>query len=296
MLMLLHKEKEVKAMIAYNKGGYSIVQYNFPSLHDFTNYIVTTPISNHFKYRICRSNQDSKESNIDFESALYYCNSGWNINFENLLNLKKQIDKELLFPTRKTEIKRDLVGISPSVPDYLAGNPLSMWNIQHNPEYRCIDVCVNLSCNYRTTEEQIYNRGVIVQSLIDALQYKGYGVQLNAFYASTFSKEVLIAYFGLKNANERLNLKRAYFPLCNPAFIRRLVFRLIEVAPLKNDWGSNYGTPASARLITKLVDLPSKKLIIPEPLEMGIKGEDIHEDLEAFLRYIEFEKFLCIKN
>lgn len=282
-------------MKSYSKEGYNVVEYNFPSLHDFTSYITTTPISHHFRTRICRSNEKEESSAINFKSAIHYCNNGCSVKFDNLLKLKKQIDEELLFPTKRLEIKRSLVGISPSVPDYLTGNPLSMWNIQNNPEYRCIDVCVNLACSYNTTEEQIYNRGVIIQSFIDTLQYRGYGVELNAFHASKFSREMLIAYFGLKNANERLNVRRAYFPLCNSAFIRRLIFRLIEVAPLRYDWGSDYGIPATPRLISKFVSLPNKRLIIPDPLEIGIKGEDIHEDLYAFLKYIDFDKYLTLK-
>ena len=279
-------------MDRYSKNGYNVLEYNFRSLHDFTKYISETPVSRHFRLRDHKSMEEDAKVPIDYDRAIYYCNNGCNVNFTNLLCLKKKIDTTLLFPSIKTEVKRDIVGICPSVPDYLTGNPMSMWNVKNSPEYRCIEICVNLACDYQTTQEQLFARGIFVQSLIDTLQYKGYGVSLNAFHASTFRDEMLIAYFGLKNANERLNVRKTYFPLCDLAFMRRLIFRLIEVAPLKYSWAYNYGVPANRRLIESFVQMPEKRLIIPEPDEIGIMGKDINKDLDVFLKYIQFDKFV----
>ena len=38
--------------------------------------------------------------------------------------------------------------------------------------------------------------------------------------------------------------------------------------------------------------MPEKRLIIPEPDEIGIMGKDINKDLDVFLKYIQFDKFV----
>lgn len=282
-------------MKKFLKEGYNVFEYKFDTLYEFTKFIQQAPINtNVFNSYTSSTKPDTEWTGTrSFEEAIDICQEGWSENFDKLLRLKRRVDEKLLTPMVRKQQFRDVIGFTPSVPDYLIGNPLNMWNKKNAFIPTFINIYMNISFSSGTSKEAIYNRGIIVQSIVDVLQSKGYGVRFYVFEASTEGDEMIISYYNLKGEGEKLNLKKTYFPLCHPSFIRRLIFRLQEVTPcLNSGWQHSYGKPSGKHLVKKIVNPGPNDIIITQPSEIGIDGYDIDDDLESFLRETQLQDIL----
>ena len=280
-------------MKKFRKSGYDVFEYRFDTLYDFTKFIQNAPINTRIFFRTASTEEDNIWTGTrNFEEAIDLCQSGWSKDFDKLLKLKRRVDEKLLTPMVQKKQFQDVIGFTPSVPDYLIGNPFNMWNKQNSFNPTFINIYMNISFNSATSRNAIYNRGIIVQSILDVLQSKGYGVRFYVFEASTKNDEFLISYFNLKGEGEKLNLKKTYFPLCHPSFLRRLIFRLQEVTPVTNNWEDGYGRPADMSLLQKIINPRPNDIIITQPSEIGINGYDIDDDLESFLMHTQLQEIL----
>lgn len=281
----------------YEKGGYDVFHYEFETLHQFLGYIQTAPINTRVFDSNPRSShkRDTSWSGTEtFEDAVELCQKGWSEGFEKFVRLKKRIDEKLLQSIVKPRQVADMVGYTPSVPDYLHGNPLNMWNRADICVPTFINIYMNMSYNAGTDCDEIFNRGVIVLSLVDALQDRGYSVHLKVFECATVDEEMIISFFNLKGDGEKLNIKKTYFPLCHRSFLRRLIFQLDEVTPVTHGyWDSSYGRPASVETVKRVIDTGPNDIIIVQPDEMGVRGYDIDDDLEAILEFTNLQEILA---
>ncbi len=229
-----------------------------------------------------------------YEEAVELCQKGWSEGFENFVHLKKRIDEEILSPIIRFRQVADVVGYAPSVPDWLNGNPFSMWNTARERRPAFVNIYFNIDYNMWTDAAQILNRGAIVMSIVDALENSGYNVRLETFSASYCGNEALFVTFNLKGEGEKLNLRKVYFPLCHPAFLRRLCFRLQETTPLRESrWGKSYGHPVDCQVLKSLIEPRPNNLLIGPPREIGVRGKDLYEDLEAVLRLTNLRDVLA---
>lgn len=281
----------------YEKGGYDVFHYEFETSHQFLSYIQTAPI-NEYVFNVTdlssHTNDYSFTETNSFDEAVKLCQKGWSGNFDKLVHLKKRIDEKLLQPNVQQRQIPDFVGYVPSVPDCLQGNPLNMWNHIDTRPPTFIDIFMNVSYLGDTKRSQIFNRGVIALCLVDALESRGYTVRFKTFACSTVDDEMIIDFHNLKDDGEKLNIKKAYFPLCHPSFLRRLVFRLRESTPVSDrEWGYGYGRTASTRTIKKIIDTGPCGIIIAQPNEMGVYGHDIDSDLEAMLEFTNLQEILA---
>lgn len=283
----------------YKKGGYNVFHHEFKTLSQFLSYIQNAPVNTYVFNRAIRSSHrrtdDEWYGTGSFEEAVELCLEGWSPGFDQFVRMKKRIDEKLLDPiVRPRQVVADVVGHSPSVPDYLHGNPLNMWNRVNVYTPTFINIYLNISYHCETLFNRVFNRGIIALSLVDALQDRGYGVRFKVFECSTVDKEMIISFFNLKGDGEKLNIKKTYFPLCHPSFLRRLIFQLQEVTPVsKSDWGFSYGCPSDVATIKRVVDIGPNDIIIVQPSEMGVNGENIDEDLEAMLKFTNLEGILA---
>ena len=286
-------------MKRYEKAGYDVFHYDFETLHEFLRYIETAPVNTRVFDEEVRSSHANKSDNWhgtkSFDEAVELCRKGWSQDFDKFVRVKKRIDEKLLEATTKPKQVPDIVGYSPSVPDYLHNNPLNMWNRADVCIPTFINIYLNVSYNWRTDHDAIFNRGVIVLSLVDALQDRGYSVRLKVCECVTeYDGELVISFFSLKGDGEKLNIKKAYFPLCHPSFIRRLNFQLREVTPVTaRYWADGYGVPASVETMTKIIDVGPNDIIIVQPSEMGVHGYDIYHDLDAVLEFTNLQEVLA---
>lgn len=275
----------------YEKKGYTVFEYYFENLHRFIEYITTQRTNTRiFNSRDLSSKNGSfnftKTSSLD--EAIRLCSTGWDENFSLLLDLKEKVDEKFLDVKSINKRIKDCVGFAPSVPDFLHGNPVNMWNRIYEPVYEIINIYVNISYPSGTETSAVYNRGAIILSLVDVLERMGYGVKLTVFEFCYSCDEVILAYFNIKDETENLNLKKSYFALCHPSFLRRLGFRLKEVTPFRDyGWESSYGKVFERSETIKFFNLDLKKnILFTAPYHMGIEGDNLYEDLETVLEKI----------
>ena len=78
--------------------------------------------------------------------------------------------------------------------------------------------------------------------------------------------------------------------MCGKEFLRRVLVRIMESAPFRHDWYMSYGRVMTENQIRTVLDIPDDKIMILSPKEMGILGNDIYEDADAFLSKIKLKE------
>jgi len=271
----------------YQKKGYNVMEYDFDSITEFIDYldshsirreIFRTPHSETGEYSFCKTRS--------YEEAKDFCKYGYHEDFDKIVELKHQLEKYIKMARNKTRQYNYYVGYAPDVKAYLEGSPLSMLN-KEIPKRKHIDIYYNSAILGGVSTEQIFNRGAVTLCLVEILENMGFSVGLNIFTMSSCDGQVHYAKFNLKRSGERLNVQKLFFPLCSPSFLRRLVFRLREETPdITSSWYDGYGRTCEDRLIRNVIDLKPNDIVICQPEEMNVYGNDIVEDANNMFDYI----------
>jgi hypothetical protein len=147
----------------------------------------------------------------------------------------------------RPEYQHELQGDFLDIGHYLSGQPDCFMAAKpvecERPE---VDIIVNTSYSSGISQETIINRGAAITAFVDALQR-------NYFVNLTFVQKVT-GYMGVLNNMDvavyfHVDMKNTYsrdliaFIAANPAYLRRIVFGIEEIALNYNHLGS-YGTPA----------------------------------------------------
>lgn len=272
----------------YKKNDWNVMYYYFDSISEFISYIDKTPISDGFKGHSLDS--EAKDSGwyrtSNMEEAKQLAKYGYHENFDKFLELKVKLEKYIKISTQKSKQFNYYIGYVPDVKAYLECNPLSMLN-KINPPRKQIDIYYNSANLGGVDSDQIFNRGVITLSIVEILEKLGFSVNLNIFTMSSCGDQVHYAVFKLKDANERLNIQKLFFPMCHPSWFRRLVFKLKEVTPdIISSWTDGYGRTCDESIIREVIDLKPNDIVICRPDEMGVRGYDIIDDANAMFDYI----------
>lgn len=273
----------------YRKNEMNIMEYYFDSISEFIDYLDNTSTNT----KIWGNGQlESNADNYDFykthslQEAKYFCKFGYHENFEKLTELKIILEKYIKLSTNKNKQRNYYVGYVPDVKAYLEGNPLSMLN-KEMPKRKHIDIYYNSAILGNVSTNKIFNRGAITLCLVEILENMGFSVGVNVFTMSEYDNQVHYAKFNLKRNGERLNVQKMFFPLCNPSFLRRLVFRLREETPdITSEWTYGYGITSNDYTIRKVIDLKENDIVICQPDEMGVGGYDIIDDANSMFDYI----------
>lgn len=289
--------KDVKK---YYENNDVIYYKQFKNLDDFLMSILSTDINPIFKTRFASINVDREFSGTRsyqeaWEMARYTLDEGFEKFYSQFKYLTYQFNKT---PVIKNNYS--VVGYNPSVPRYLKGIPTSM-NSYHT-EYleESVHIYYPLAYSHYISKEQVRNRGLLTLALIDYFEKQNIKVEFYSYEMTKEENEKLLMVIPLKRGTERLNVKKCYFPIVHPSFLRRLMFRAKELMPLTNEeWSNGYGIPydyhKSIEFLKKhseLIDgrrdqMDEKKIIfISTPNELGINGQNLQEDCENFLKSI----------
>lgn len=271
----------------YSKNGIKVMEYDFDSITEFIDYIETQP-TNDSVFRECHSRTGDYSfcKTHSLSEAENFCKYGYHEDFEKIVTLKHKLEKYIKMSKSKSRQFNYYVGYAPDVKAYLEGNPLSMLN-KENPKRKHIDIYYNSAILGDVSSEQIFNRGAVTLCLVEILENMGFSVGLNVFTMSGCDGQIHYAKFKLKRSGERLNVQKLFFPLCNPSFLRRLVFRLREVTPdIKYGWSDGYGRTCNDAIIRDIIDLNKNDIVICQPDEMRVYGNDIVEDANNMFDYI----------
>lgn len=181
-------------------------------------------------------------------------------NFEQAENLRRKGDKKSLSMLNDYKIKfdkyiqynngykikqkNDIHGFVPIVPNAIIGLPLSMINQAREPKkVKGINIFFNVSIRCATSKEDIARKGAIMLSLIDALERKGFRVNLKVGSVSMKGNTVHGVITTMKRYDEPLNIRKLAYYLVNPSCLRRTFFKLKEsISELTDVTNSGYGT------------------------------------------------------
>ena len=147
-----------------------------------------------------------------------------------------------------------------------------------------------------TTKKQVLNRAIIITNILTALEKAGYSVDLNAFELSVKDNELCYIIVQIKRHGERMNMSALYKTLCRVEFLRRILFRILETLDVKNYWGSGYGSTCFKDFTKKVLNLGSHDIFFDQPGLMGIEGDDLAEDFESAINYLNLEDKIDIEK
>ena len=180
--------------------------------------------------------------------------------FEQADNLRRKGDKKSLAMLNEYKIKfdkyiqysngykmkqrNDIHGFVPIVPNAIIGLPLSMINqSMEAKKVKGIDIFYNVSIGCSTGTKDIARKGAIMLSLIDALERKGFRVNLKVGSVCMKRNTVHGVITTMKRYDEPLNIRKLAYYLVNPSCLRRTFFKLKESIPELTDvTNSGYGT------------------------------------------------------
>ena len=273
----------------YKKDKFDVMEYDFDSITEFINYLDNTSTNlDIWSRRNLASNDDNYEfrQTYSLQEAKDLCKFGFHENFDKLVELKLNLEKYIKMSYKRSKQYNYYVGYAPDVKAYLEGNPLSMFNRQ-NYQRKHIDIYYNSAVSSSVSTNQIFNRGAITLSFTEMLENMGFSVGLYIFTMAECEGQIHFAKFNLKKAGERINVQNLFFPLCHPSFLRRLVFRLYEETPdIKNGWTDVYGRTCDDYTVRQIMDLKENDIVICQLSEMGVRGNNIIDDANAMVDYI----------
>lgn len=146
---------------------------------------------------------------------------------------------------KKKIFANDVVGYAVHVPNYLSGVPLSMINnkTQMVKSSKVLNIVYNGTFSSKEKHEDVINAGVKVIEYLQNMERKGYRINLYSILCSKADKETISVIVRIKDAEQYMNLKKVVYPMVNPDFTRRIMFRIIEGECSDKKYINGYGRP-----------------------------------------------------
>ncbi|MBE5953863.1 MAG: hypothetical protein E7257_06850 [Lachnospiraceae bacterium] len=279
------------------RGNMNVFRANFKSLSQLHLFLNANPtVNTNIFYTQKSINSSAKFAGEPLDVAIGYCVGGYEKDFSMFVKLKKDIDRVNIRHVHSRKVRPSVVGSRPNVPAYVAGAPKSMYRMDRVREKKFITIYINLAYANDTSEDQIRNRGILTLNLIKILENNDYGVNLKVFETCMVGREVFAATIGISRPGELLNVKKCYYPLCGKEFLRRVMCRIKESMPFKENWHMSYGQLLSDKHSRIIMDIPEDAIVIGSPAEMGILGADIYEDADRFLEKLNLNKEIVVPS
>ena len=282
----------------YNKNDWDVFDYRFSSLTEYVEHLRTAKTSSTFRSEELSS---QKTGDVDwcgtesFEQAMQFCLGGeYSSDYDRFDRTRIELEKHNA-KRRRAKTKRDVMGFAPNVPAYLRGEPLNMFNLQkeQHEQKKVINLYYNITASAFQNKQEMMNRGICTLALIKDLENAGYIVNLRLFECSKRSGQLLYTEWKVKDAGKPLDYRKCYFPLVNPAFLRRLHFRVVETTEgLESGWTWGYGQPAEPRDVSQFLGMKENDFLINTPQNHGIRGNSITEDYDSFVKTLRIEEKL----
>lgn len=168
-----------------------------------------------------------------------------------------------------------------------------MYRLVRNEPYELIHLCFNVVASSLSTNSHMVNKGIVAINLVRFFENIGYRVKLDFFEAVRINDEYIYMVVNIKDENQELDVANCYFPMCNPAFLRRICFRVMECTPVKYKiWNPRCGKPLDEDETIRFIGVDDNTIIFSDPIDMGIFGTDIYEDAIAVFECIKLNRFL----
>ena len=254
----------------------------FDSLHEFYQYLISTPFNKAFCWAEHSSVSGSQHwtKTKDFSEAVELFKNGWSEMATNLVQRLKVIENKTE-PTMKPKNTMSVCGYQAIVPMYLNGQPNNMLNKKMVPVKQKV-ITVNKSIDYHAgiKADTIVEESIKAMQIVKKLEAQGYRCNLNLVLGSSagYPEKQFIIKVRIKSANEKMNVSKLAFPLVHPSMLRRLFFRFIEVYPNVTDsFVSGYGRPATSNEMRKVFE---GEYLLPNIIKKDVNSVRTLEDLE----------------
>ncbi len=282
----------------YKKDNSIWYEASFRNLFELKDYIQSGPAINYDCFGGVSSMKVGDESfyTMSFEKAKRYLISGYNENISQMFELRNELRRGITFPSVTRKVIKSVTGSRICPNSFVTNNPKRYYKLERNEERKFITIHVNLAYSCAHDHTQVLNRGALIYNLIDILEKNNYSVKLNTFFLVEENNELIYIKIKLKDINSPLGVSGSIFPLTSPGFFRRIIFRVMESMPVDYyGWDNGYGHPVDGSDSKKLLELPENDIYIGSPREIGIWGNDLKEDTQKFLKYIDMDKYVRVK-
>lgn len=277
------------------RGNMTVFKVDFRNLSDVEYYLHQNPPVNSEIFVTQKSVTAAEEfAGEPLEQAISYCVRGYDRDFDEFMKLQRGLDGVNVKTNFGRKTVTAVVGTRPNVPAYIAGAPKNMYRVERAQEKKLIHIYMNLAYSRFTTYKQILNRGLLTLNLIRLLENNNYIVDFKVFEACLVGDEAFICEIMLKQPGALLDVKKCYYPLCGKSFVRRILTRIKESMPFTGSWHLSYGQILNQAKTRLMMGIPENAILINFPEEMGISGENIYKDADAFLDTLGLDKHIRV--
>ena len=275
------------------KQSKTIYNLRFANLTDLHDYLKQDPIVNRRVFqRQASLNPDLSFYGESLEKSIEYCISGYNEGFDNFLVANDKLKSTTRDLSDNRVLTRSIYGGMPLSSLVAAGVPDCMLRYERDTNSVVRNIYFNLAYPAYTSASKIVNRGLATLYIIQALEAKGEMVNFQAFELTDCGDEIVNIEINLKKPGDLfLDIEKCYFPIKGKEFLRRILFRVLESSPVKNEyWGEGYGSPVNQEGIRKFFNTQPQDLIISYPSEMRIEGSNIYDDTITLIEQLGLEE------
>ena len=232
----------------------------FENIYSFINYIDTAPNSALFTNQRLASDSDDTDfcGTPDFETAHKLMRDGDK-------QAADKVKKEYTNIIARAKVNRprpcpSVVGHTPIVGAFLASDPVCMLAKKNRPtRARVVTIIYNTSVHCGIDANDMAKAGANLLAAINQIEANGIRVNLYAAdvtHTTDRKQENLVISVKIKKDSQPLNIMQIAYPIANPSFLRRHIFRMTEKTNgLKSDiWVRNYGRPVHGYEAKKLLE------------------------------------------
>ena len=265
----------------------TIYNVQFSSLLDLYEYLKSNPeINKIFKNRI----SNTSITDITLDDAIEYLITGYKKGLDNFLKANNKLKEAIKDTSDNRRLVRSIYGGVPLAPLVASGVPACMLKYDLTSDVNIRNIYYSLSYSASNKESQIINRGLATLYIINALEEKGDFVNLYTFDYSNARNEYTSIEITLKKPGEYLDVSKCYFPMVREEFLKRILFRVLESIPVEeNIWNIGYGRYVKEEETKKHFNITKNDIFIPQPIDIGIKGENIYDDTISLIENLNLK-------
>lgn len=203
------------------------------------------------------SRMNSNEfSGCSFDEAVSFARHGWP---EGAAKAKRLLDRlQLHVPQAVHSVTHhDVTGSYVDVGEYLQGVPECMVDFREDRRpARFAHIVVSATFSANITTQAVIQRGATIAAVVDALETQGIRCTVDLLFQSTdYNKaDTFEVRVPIKEAHAPLNLDTLTFGVAHPAYLRRLMFAVMEQYPA--DVRDHYKVGIGYGLSRPIKDIP----------------------------------------
>lgn len=273
------------------QGNDILTSFNFLTLDELLNYIETTePNYDYWGYNLSSRTGGYKFTKTQsLEEAIDLCRFSDMHGYDDLFKIEGSFDFDChnLNNKRKGTLKQ--YGYRPNIARNMVGHPMQMYHLERDHSRKFINIFFNCCTSCNTSQQIIFNKGIITLNLIKVLELLNYRVNLNFFELAYVRNEWLLIKVNIKKFDDKLDPNICYFPMTHPSFLRRILFAVQETNDYIYDWTFGYGCPAGIYESKEFLNISDNDIIIGG--DMGLSG-NLNTDVQTFIQQINLNRYL----